>query len=187
MSSQETDEPADQQRRQLAGRMMQVLPFFGSWTDSVRDQRFGSSNLGHRQIQILYTLRHGLLATDDVTPSALATLFGVQPSVITRVLSRLESSGHITRTVDPRDARSQFIRITPEGYDVSVAVERYYLDSMIESMAFLTDEDLPVLEECMAKLSRIAIGLENRRRASVGREPLPFPDSPLPYQPDGVI
>ncbi len=174
-------------RRELAGRMLQVLPFFGAWSESIRDQQFGATTLGHRQIQILYVLRHGILGADQITPSALSTLFGIQPSVITRVLSRLEVSGLITRTMDPADARSQFIRITPAGHEISVEVERYFLKSMLESMEFLDDGELPALQESIVKLGRIAFDLENRRRETVGRGPLPLPASSLPYRPGDDI
>jgi DNA-binding MarR family transcriptional regulator len=174
--------PQSDERRELAGRMTQVLPSFGSWAESIRDQTVVEGNLGPRQVQILYTLRHRLLGSDQTTPSALANLFGIQPSVITRVLSRLEAAGYVTRTVDPHDARSLVIRITTAGTDISARIEDYYIDSMVESMAFADEAQLDCLREALPALARIALSLENRRRTAAGRPAMPFPEHDVPLR-----
>ena len=50
-----------------------------------------------------------------LTPSELADAERVRRPTITRVLTRLEEAGLITRTPDPADRRSNLVAITPAG------------------------------------------------------------------------
>ena len=50
-----------------------------------------------------------------LTPSELAAAERVRRPTITRVLTRLEEAGLITRTPDPADRRSTLVAITPAG------------------------------------------------------------------------
>lgn len=52
---------------------------------------------------------------------ALADLEQVAPQTIARTVTSLEEKGMITRSVDPKDARSQLISITDEGVDTLTA------------------------------------------------------------------
>ena len=50
-----------------------------------------------------------------LTPSELAAAERVRRPTVTRVLTRLEQAGLITRTPDPADRRSTLLAITPAG------------------------------------------------------------------------
>ena len=96
---------------------------------------------------------------------SLAGHYGLSPSVITRVLARLESSGFIDRRPDPTDGRAQTVHITPTGARISEYIERQYDRTMLESMAFIDDAQLETLRDAMELLTRIATDLDARRRS----------------------
>lgn len=159
-----TTMPDPDDRRQLATRMVHVLPSFGEWATAVRDFETPYGRLGYRQAAILYAMRHGLISDGVVSPSQLAEHYGVQPSVITRVLVRLEGSGFISRQTDPSDGRAQTIQITELGTTISVHIEELYVGDMLDSMAFVDADQLDDLGRALDALSRIVDDLQAKRR-----------------------
>ncbi len=162
----QTSVASGSERSDLAARMIQVLPSFGEWATAVRDFETPHGKVGYRQAAILYGLRYGLIADGPVSPSLLADYFGVQPSVITRVLVRLETSGFISRRTDPIDRRGQSVRITDLGTAISVSIEELFVGEMLDSMAFASDAELTTLRESLPILIRIAADLDHKRRRS---------------------
>ena len=152
------------ERSQLAARMVQVLPVFGEWAKAVRDFETPYGKLGFRQASILYGMRHGQISDGAVSPGLLADHYGVQPSVITRVLVRLEAGGFITRQTDPSDGRAQTLHITELGTTISTHIEEQFIHEMLDSMAFVGDDQLDDLRASLAILQRIALDLDARRR-----------------------
>jgi DNA-binding MarR family transcriptional regulator len=59
-------------------------------------------------------------------PGDLAVAAGVAPSVVSRVLPRLEEDGLVTRRRDEADARSCHIILMTEGRDQLAAIQREY-------------------------------------------------------------
>lgn len=152
-----------QAREQLALRMVSTLPRYGSWATSFRDFETPYGKLGFRQLAILWALRYELLPERDMTPTRIAALNHVQPSVITRALDKLEHGGFITRTVSPKDHRSFYIALTDKGLEASVFVERLYIDEITSSMAFLDDHQISDLARNVDVLDDIASNLEQQR------------------------
>ncbi len=56
-----------------------------------------------------------LWQSGPVRQADLIRSLGVDPSTVTKMLSRLEKSGHVTRTTDPADRRAMLIEATPES------------------------------------------------------------------------
>lgn|GEM_PF-2026924 len=156
----------DQEREQLALRMVTSLPRFGLWATAMRDFETPFGKLGFRQMAILWSLRYDLTPGQEMTPSKLAELNGVQPSVITRALDKLEHGGFITRAIDQHDHRSFHIVITQKGKDVGVYVERLYIDDITGSMAALDDDQIAELARNVEIIDDIVTNLEAQRGAS---------------------
>ncbi len=152
------------ERSELAARMVQVLPMFGEWAKAIRDFETPHGKLGFRQASILYGMRHGQIGDGAASPGLLADHYGVQPSVITRVLVRLEAGGFITRQTDPSDGRAQTLHITELGVTISTYIEDLFVHEMLDSMAFVDDDQLDDLRASLAILQRIAFDLDARRR-----------------------
>ncbi len=159
-----TSMPDAEARRRLASRMVNTLPAFGEWATAVRDFETPYGRLGYRQAVILYAMRHGLISEGTVSPSLLAEHYGVQPSVITRVLVRLESSGFISRQTDPSDGRAQTIQITELGTTISVYIEELYVGDMLDSMTFVDADQIDELDRTLDTLTRIVSDLQAKRR-----------------------
>jgi len=49
------------------------------------------------------------------TMTAIASLFDLNKSGVSGMISRLEREGFVTRTADPEDARSNLVGLTPKG------------------------------------------------------------------------
>jgi DNA-binding MarR family transcriptional regulator len=96
--------------------------------------------------------QHGLSLRDHIVLSALhksagmtqielARAIGIDKTTLGSELDRLERSGLIERSVDPRDRRARMLAITPQGDElrstVSVAAERA---ENVALSAFSSDE-----------------------------------------------
>jgi DNA-binding MarR family transcriptional regulator len=159
----------DDVRADLAFRIVATLPGYGSWADSFRDFDTPYGKVGYRQLSILWALRFGLLPQHEFSPTRLAAFFRVQPSVATRALAKLESAGFITRAVDASDARVSHIAITEKGRDVSVFVERLFVNDVRDSIAGLTDDQIAELHRSMEILTAVLEDLQAKRERRTGR------------------
>jgi DNA-binding MarR family transcriptional regulator len=142
--------------RQLASLMVTSLPKFGRWAEAIRDYETPWGKVGYRQLELLWCIRHHLAAEGDPTPSALAGYYDIQPSVITRVLARLEAHGFVTRQSDPGDGRRSYIRITDTGVLVSKYVEELYIQEVLAAVAGLEPAALAELQRAVTMLDRIS-------------------------------
>lgn len=158
----------DGQRVDLANDLVLTLPSFGRWVSSIWNSETPFGRVSHRQITVLYLLRkRRFLLGLAPTPSNFAELLSVRRSVVTRVLANLESRGFITRIADPEDGRSQIVALTDLGQRLSVYIEEIFLQEMIGSIAFLTDDDVALLLRVNPLLARISVNLEQARKQRV--------------------
>lgn len=159
----ESSEPKSE-RLELANQMLHVLPRFASLVDALKEYDTPHGRMGIRQLSVLYALRYQAIPIDNVSPSLIAEFFSVKPSVITRVLAKLEENGMIVRRPNQSDGRSFHVDITEKGREVSVYVENLYLDWMMDGIEFLDDEELPRFRENLEILARLADKLDATRR-----------------------
>lgn len=146
---------ADDLRVGLARKIVAELPKFGQWANSFRDFETPFGKIGYRQLSILWALRFDLLPT-HVSPSELARLFGIRPSVMTRSLAKLDSAGFIVRQRDGQDARRIQLAITDKGRQVSEFVEGLYIREVLASMECLSNQQVKELASQVDLLGRIA-------------------------------
>jgi DNA-binding MarR family transcriptional regulator len=111
----------------------------------------------------LWAIRYRLIPDDQLSPTRIAQLHDVQPSVVTRALAGLEAGRFIERSVRPEDGRSYEILMTERGRAVSEYVERLYVDDIVGSMTFFTDGEIDDLRGTATKLERIVTHLERKR------------------------
>jgi DNA-binding MarR family transcriptional regulator len=163
----------DSSRSQLAQQIIASLPKFGHWATSFRDFDTPYGRIGYRQAGILWVLRHGIIAPEEVSPTKLAEFFLVQPSVMTGALAKLEASGLITRTVDPTDARTHRIAITEKGRLLSTHVEAFFQREVCDVLEGLDATEIEALRRCVERLDAIADTLLRRRVEKLTRRGLP--------------
>ena len=147
--------------------MVQVLPGFGSWASSIRDFETPYGRVGLRQLSILYIMRYPSKPDVEPTPRYLANAFDIQPSVITRSLARLEEQGFIERVKDTSDRRVARLSITEKGRDVSIFVERLFVNEMLKSIAFLNDDRMEELSGWIETLAEVRDDLNTRKNLGI--------------------
>jgi DNA-binding MarR family transcriptional regulator len=169
------------QRDVLANELVVTLSSFGRWVSSIWNSETPFGRVSHRQITVLYLLRkRHFMAGLAATPTNFAQLLSVRKSVVTRVLASLESGGFIGRVSDPADKRSQIVVLTERGHHLSVYIEGIFLQEMIGSIEFLSEDEIDLLLRARPLLNQISANLENARKqrvALMGKNP---------YEDDGL-
>lgn len=160
-----------QSRFTLARTMLNALPRFGQWADTMREFNTPFGTIGYRQASILWVLRYELIPRSEMTPTGFATFFRVQPSVVTRALAKLEHGEFIVRSIDSHDTRVSHIAISPKGTEISVYIEQLYIDDLMQALCSVPDEDIEALHQSVDTLATVADRLEllhvqRTRRAS---------------------
>jgi DNA-binding MarR family transcriptional regulator len=158
----------DQERVELAQRIVASLPKFGTWAHTVTVFKTPFGKIGFRQAAILWAIRYHLVPEDAVSPSSLADLYHIQPSAITRALARLEKSQFITRRINPEDGRGFRISITDTGLQVSEYIEHLFTFEVHQSLETVPDEDIAELRRSVETLDRLVDDLERRRSHDLG-------------------
>jgi DNA-binding MarR family transcriptional regulator len=139
--------------------MVLILPAFGRWASAMRDFETPYGKAGIRQLEVLYVLRHDLLDPTVPTATAMAEIFQIQRSVLTRILAKLEAGGHITREPDPGDGRASRIAITENGKLLSDYVERQYFREMSQALGEVGEDDVACLERSLEIFTKVLANL----------------------------
>jgi DNA-binding MarR family transcriptional regulator len=105
-------------------------------------------------------------------PGDLASATGVAPSVVSRVLTRLEHDGLVTRHRDELDARACHITLSIAGRAHLDAVHREYAELLREALSDVPDEDLSRIPQTLAVLAQ-ALGRAAERVATRRHTPAP--------------
>jgi len=115
-----------------------------------RERAVGTLMAG--QLSALATLdAHGPLS-----PSALADHERVQPPSMTRIISRLEELGLVSRAPHPTDRRQFVLTLTAEGR-ATVADERRRKEAWLASVLVkLSDEELAAIAAAIPVIERLA-------------------------------
>lgn len=149
----------DSSRRQAAAQIITGLPVFGSWVNAISEYDTPYGRAGARQMEVLWAMRHGLFPNAPITATTIATYLDVQPSVVTRVLAKLESNDFIERVGLDRDRRASEIRITERGEAIGRFVEELYYDEVLAQLAAYSDQDVEQLRIQTERLHEIGVRL----------------------------
>jgi DNA-binding MarR family transcriptional regulator len=134
----------------------------------------------------LAVLRALSRAGGDDRPGDLALATGVAPSVVSRVLARLEEDGLVARHRDEEDARACHITLTDQGRGKLEAIQDDYRTVLGAALAELDDDDIDRIPSLLHRLEQAIVRAAERRAArGVLRagQPLDHPyDQPLRHQ-----
>lgn len=111
-------------------------------------ERFGLSSWEFDVLATLY--RSG--SPYCLAPTALFSTLMVTSGTMTHRLKGLEARGWITRAVNPGDARSLLVRLTPEGLALIDAALLAHVENEKRIMAPLPAADLAELDTALARL-----------------------------------
>jgi DNA-binding MarR family transcriptional regulator len=83
---------------------------------------------------------------------ALGKRLGIAPSTLTRNLDRLQESGHVSRVVDPADARAARVALTASGHRVADRLESQEEDFAGEVLARIPSQRRAAVVDALNEL-----------------------------------
>jgi DNA-binding MarR family transcriptional regulator len=96
-------------------------------------------------------------------PGDLAIATGVAPSVVSRVLARLEQDGLVARHRDEEDARACHISLTERGRRKLEAIKDDYRAVLGSGLAELSDDDVDRIPALLGRLEQAVVRAAERR------------------------
>jgi DNA-binding MarR family transcriptional regulator len=100
---------------------------------------------GHVGIDLDRSAYAILCRLDDEGPQrlgALATVFGLDPSTITRQVQSIERAGLAARSTDPRDRRVSLLALTDAGLDAVHATRQHRRGQLNQLLADWPEDDV---------------------------------------------
>ncbi len=95
--------------------------------------------------------------------SELARAEGLNPTMLSRVISNLVEAGLLERASDERDRRSAWVKATPAGARLAQRMRRERTDALNVALEALTDEERRKIERAIEALEGLATQLKERR------------------------
>jgi DNA-binding MarR family transcriptional regulator len=97
--------------------------------------------LTYAEFDVLASLGRGGKPYRD-KPNELAKALSLTTGGISNVVQRLENAGLVVREVDPADARSRWVRLTPEGLKLSDRAVRQAGRAQADALAKVPDKSV---------------------------------------------
>ncbi|WP_328395655.1 MarR family winged helix-turn-helix transcriptional regulator [Nocardia sp. NBC_00416] len=85
----------------------------------------------------------------------------ITPSAMSRHITELVASGHISRQADPSDGRATLVQLTPEGQDLLHRVRAFHTEHLQETLGDWTEDDV---EQAYQVVRRLRNSLNARDR-----------------------
>jgi DNA-binding MarR family transcriptional regulator len=95
--------------------------------------------------------------------SELASVEGLNPTMLSRVISDLVDAGLLERVSDERDRRSAWVKSTPAGGRLVQRMRRERTDALNIALDALSDEERRSIERALDALEGLAAELQERR------------------------
>jgi DNA-binding MarR family transcriptional regulator len=99
----------------------------------------------------------------------LAELEGLNPTMLSRVVSMLTTAGLIVRTPDPSDLRALQVAVTPDGSRMHERIKTARARVVSDSAANLADEQVEALIAALPALEALAEQLASAKRGQPAR------------------
>lgn len=106
-----------------------------------------------------------VVARGPIAPTALAEFEGINPTMLSRVVGKLDALGLLERVSDPDDQRSVQLEATGAGRDADARVKAERAHIVSKCLAAL-DEPHDVLEPTLALLERLSTELKLQTRGT---------------------
>jgi DNA-binding MarR family transcriptional regulator len=116
------------------------------------------SDLSSSQREVLMAIaRAGSLRLSD-----LAREEGLNPTMLSRIVAKLEAAGMVTRTSDPQDARFIHLAAAPAGLALRETIRNERTDALVYALGRLSKEEQRTLSVAAPVLERIVAALRER-------------------------
>jgi DNA-binding MarR family transcriptional regulator len=96
--------------------------------------------------------------------SELAREEGLNPTMVSRIVGKLEAAGMVTRTPDPDDARVIHLAATPEGTALRETIRNERTDALLYALRNLSKEEKQSLNAAAPALEAIVATLRDRNQ-----------------------
>ncbi len=94
--------------------------------------------------------------------SELAASEGLNPTMLSRIVAKLDGAGLVTRTADPADARVVHVASTARGRSLHEEMKDERRDAILYAIARLSDDERRTLVEAMPVLETLVETLRSR-------------------------
>ncbi len=118
------------------------------------------SDLTPSQREVLSAIARG----GTLRLSALAADEGINPTMLSRIVAKLEAAGLARRTTDPTDARVVHVAPTTRGRALHDEIRHERTDALRHALAGLAPDQRRALEEAMPALEAVVDELKARGR-----------------------
>jgi DNA-binding MarR family transcriptional regulator len=143
-----------EKERHLAEHLRVVL---GRLNRSLR-LTHAEKDLSSSQREVLMAIaRAGTLRLSD-----LAREEGLNPTMLSRIIAKLEAAGMVTRTCDPQDARVIHLTATPQGLALRETIRSERTDALLFALSRLSKEEKQALSAATPALEAIVATLRDR-------------------------
>lgn len=92
---------------------------------------------------------------EPVRPGQLATLEGISPSTLTRLIASLEETGLLMRMTDPSDGRVSHLRLSDEGRETLARIRGRRNAALQQRIAALSEVERTALATALPALEAI--------------------------------
>ncbi|UQX87592.1 MarR family transcriptional regulator [Jatrophihabitans telluris] len=121
------------------------------------DRHVSVDGMTHTQLSVLGTVvRRGPLSASE-----LAELEGINPTMLSRVIGKLEQAGLLTRTPDPDDRRALQIQATAAGQRLQHRLRRQRGQLFTERVQLMAPEHSALLLDALPALESLAIVMDD--------------------------
>ena len=105
-----------------------------------------------------------LMQTESMSQRELAREIHITPASVSGLLKRMEREGMVTRTSDPRDARSTLVALSDKGRQICARAMQYFCGSASVLIRDFTEQETETLygfvQRMLANLDRAAQEME---------------------------
>jgi len=143
---------------ETAGRLRAAV---GKLSRRLRPTSAGAAaGLTPTRISVLFTV----VRVGPIRLSELAAEEGVNPTMLSRVVSDFCDAGLVERVVDPDDGRAALVEVTARGRRLCERMRRERTDALNVELETLSDHERRLLEEAVPVLEKLAEQLKGQRR-----------------------
>jgi DNA-binding MarR family transcriptional regulator len=107
---------------------------------------------------LLHVVRAGSIRLSD-----LAEAEGINPTMLSRVVSDLAESGLVQRVSDESDRRAAWAKATPDGRSLAQRMRRERTDALSLALENVSASERTQLERALPALEALAHALKGRR------------------------
>jgi DNA-binding MarR family transcriptional regulator len=118
-----------------------------------------AAGLTPTRISVLLTI----VRTGEIRLSALAQTEGLNPTMLSRVISDFVAAGLVARTSDDGDRRAAWVTPTAGGRKLAERIRRERTAALNDALEGLSDDDRHLLERALPALEGLAEQLRERR------------------------